>query len=394
MSALLPCQLDARNVEIRTQVVECRPAPEGGFWVVLEESPFYPEGGGQPADCGWIGALPVLGLRKVGTGQVEHRLEAEVSGGVEARVDWRRRFDFMQQHTAQHLITALAADRFGWPTTAFHLSAEGADIELACEPPDERQLAELEELVNQKVRQALSVTIRVHRADELAGLPVRTRGLPEGFGPDTPVRLVEIEGVDLNTCGGTHVANTAELQSVKLLGTERLSRATRLPYVAGGRVTALLQESLAREWALTRLLSCGSVGHVQAVERMQAEAKQLDKERRLLQTELASLLGQSLAEGAQPAFLYRPDAGMEYLRQVANVARAANPNLVALLAAGSGPGVFLLVGPDQKLKQVGPRIAQALGGRGGGSGGLFQGKADKLDNLEEALALLRESSAA
>src|SRR5664280_1407985 len=188
--------------ELTTEIVET--GVEGGVpFAVLAETVLYPEGGGQPADRGWLGGVEVTDVQRR-EATIRHFLARPVEAGpVTVRLDWVRRFDHMQQHTGQHLLTAVAADRFGWPTTAFHLG-ERRDPELDVADP----------------------------------LAVRTRGLPASHQGD--VRLVGIAGTDLNTCGGTHVRSTAEIEVIKLLGAEPMRGGTRLTFVAGGRVRARL----------------------------------------------------------------------------------------------------------------------------------------------------------
>ncbi len=383
---LLDCQLDATLKEIQTTVIECLPSEQGGFDVVLAKSPFYPDGGGQPSDFGTVGGLPVLDLRKDESGRLVHRVPSALAGEVTACIDWQRRYDHMQQHTAQHLLTATALDLFGWKTVAFHLSAQLSDIELNVEQLPESQLQELEDRVNQAIRRALPVSIKVVQAEEMKALAVRSRGLPDGF--IGPVRLVEIQGLDLNTCGGTHVANTAELQMVKLMAVQKLSRATRLFFVAGGRTLAWLRGAVQREEHFNRILSTGPDKHVAAVERLLQETRTLESEQRMLRKELAGLIGETLVQSGQPSLLHRTDAGMDFLKAVANAALAKDPKWVGLLAGGEGPGVFLLVGPQDLLNRVGPQVAALLGGRGGGAGGMFQGKAESFDQLPQALKVL------
>ena len=167
-------------------------------------------------------------------GAIRHVLASPVAPGpADLRLDWERRFDHMQQHTGQHLLSAVAQDRFGWATTAFHLGPDVSDVELAAPSLPAADLARLEEAVAAEIRAARAVVPRRVPLEEFRALPVRSRGLPEGFTGD--VRLVEIAGVDLNTCGGTHLSNTAEIELVALLGTEALRGGTRVFFAAGGR---------------------------------------------------------------------------------------------------------------------------------------------------------------
>jgi len=381
---LLLSQTDSYRTSNRAVVRACEPDGEGAWDVVLSESVLYPEGGGQPSDAGEVGGVPVIALRKDADGAVVHRMSAPVSGEVEVTVDWPRRFDHMQQHTGQHLLTAVARDQFGLATTAFHLGPDRCDVELDG-LLGAGEMAALEAAVNAEIRAARPVAVRLAQPDELEALGVRTRGLPEGFTGD--VRLVAIEGLDLNTCGGTHLRSTAELQALKLTGTEPMRGGTRLHYLAGGRVLDALSGALSRERALSRLLTCPPAEHADAVSRVMAAAKRSGKEKKGLLSELAGLVGRELAtSGAR--HLHRPDGDMGFLSAVAGAALRAKPELTCLLTAGVREGVFLLVGPPDTVSALGPRVAEVLEGRGGGAGGRFQGKGARLDRAAEAAALL------
>ncbi len=382
---ILLCQRDARLERVTTTVCSCTPA-EHGFAVVPAETVLFPEGGGQPSDAGTLAGQPVLALRRRDDGGVEHVVAAPVEGTVEIVLDLARRLDLMQQHSGQHLITALALARFDLPTIAFHLGAAVSDVEFDAPAVPPTTLAALEAAVNEAIREARGLRVHTVTREEAARMPVRSRRLPEGL--EGPLRLVEIEGLDLNTCGGTHVANTAELQAVKLLGTEKLSRGTRVFYLAGGRVLAALGAAGEKDRELTRLTSVGPGEHLRVVAKLQHDLKEAERARRALANELADALGRALAAEGPVAALHRDDATMEFARGIANAARKANPDQLLLLTGGTSDGFFLVAGPEARVAAVGPRVAEVLGGLGGGGKGMFQGKAADLARRAEALALL------
>lgn len=418
---------DARLSALDTTVVAT--GDDGGKpWVALEDTVFYPEGGGQPADRGALviepgagggggtgpgfGVADVVDVRRV-DGVVRHYLAppaAELAPGtrVRAQIDVVRRLDHAQQHTAQHLLTAIAQDRFGWPTTAFHLGPydggvdEVSDIELDVPSLPADQLAALEDACAAAIRAARPVTARRVSAEAMASLPVRTRGLPEGHAGE--VRLVEIAGIDLNTCGGTHLATTAEIEVLKLLDTEPMRGGTRLHFVAGARARRRMQAHEERTAALRRVLGATDAELVDAAEAKLEQLKDTLRRLRATEEDLAAAAATALAAGLGPGgerivTADWPERDGGFLQRVARGLRECAPQAIALLTAG---GVFALVAGDASgldLPTVGPRVAQALGGRGGGAAGVYQGKftpaasAEARDAAREAaLAILREAS--
>ena len=365
---------------------------DGRTWVVLDDTVLYPEGGGQPSDRGSLGGVPVLDVRVVG-GEVRHVLGGAAPEGPSLlRLDWERRFDHMQQHTGQHLLTAVAADRFGWETTAFHLGPETCDVELAVPAISPAEAARLEEAVAAEVRAARPVKVRRVAPEEMASLGVRSRGLPEGHSGD--VRLVEIEGVDLNTCGGTHLRSTAEVEALKLLGTERLRGGTRLFFVAGGRARRRLGAHEERNARLRALLGAPDEGLADAADAKLAQLAEAHRSLRSTEEELAEAKAEALAAGAAPAAEAHFDGrDLAFLARIGKRFSSLPATGVALLTASKdGAETFLLASGGASAADVrvlGAAVAEALGGRGGGSGRLYQGKAS-LARRAEALAALRQ----
>ncbi len=365
---------------------------DGRPWAVLDDTVLYPEGGGQPADHGLLGGVPVLDVQVVG-GVIRHLLASPVSeGAVELRLDWSRRFDHMQQHTAQHLLTAVAADRLGWETTAFHLGPETCDIELGVASVPAADLLRLEEAVAAEIRAGRPVTQRRVRSGEMGSLPVRSRGLPEGHEGD--VRLVEIEGIDLNTCGGTHLRATSEIEALKLLGTEKLRGGTRLFFVAGGRVRRRLGAHEERCGRLRTLLGAPDAGLAEAVEAKLAQLSDAQKALRAAEEALAEAKADALsAEGGPVAEAHFDGYDLAFLQRVGRRFTAIGvPGIAFLTGSKEGAEAFLLAAggtSEVDVRALGAVVAELLGGRGGGSGKLFQGKGS-LTARKEALGLLRE----
>jgi len=392
MSTLPAYERDPYLEELTVDVLSVHADGERTF-ALLDDTILYPEGGGQPCDHGTLGSTAVLDVRRAG-GEIRHYLAGKIATGpATLRLDWQRRFDHMQQHTAQHLISALAADRFDWRTTAFHLGAERCDIELAVERPDRRKIAELQERLAEAVRQARPIHTRWVEPEAMEDLPVRTRGLPDGH--EGSIRLVEVDGVDLNTCGGTHVHSTAEIEMIQLLGTEPMRGGTRLFWIAGGRVRQRLAQREGLAYELRSLLGAGDPELVETVAAKLDRITALDRRVRALEREVAEAAARDLlAQSGAILVGHFPDADAAFVQRVAKALVAETGDRVALLTAGAGSeGFFALVTGEAgtiDLGAAGRVVAEALEGRGGGGGPIFQGKAGDLHRRDAALDALRD----
>ena len=299
-------------------------------------------------------------------------------GPAVAEVDAGHRLDLTRQHTAQHLLTAILLDRHGLPTTAFHLGETYTAIEVDGPVPSEDALLGFEAEVNAEIRADRAVRTVWAEVGDLERLRVRSRGLPADH--RGAVRLVEIEGVDLNTCGGTHVARLAEIQAVHILDAAPARGGARIRFLAGGRVLAALRDHGRREADLRRLLDSAPEDFARLITAGREERVYLAKRVRTLEAELAARVGADLAgEKAVRIERHLGSAGPEYLRNVANAALALRPEAVLVLT-GDDPatgGICFLVraGPDgpEDVSDVGEQVRARLGAKGGGRGRLFMG---------------------
>lgn len=373
-----------------------------GLYVVLNDTLFYPEGGGQPADQGRLDGWTVTVVLNAG-GEVRHYLSLRENGTDEVSapatgdtvtlvLDRVRRMDHMQQHSAQHLLSAIAQDRFGWPTTAFHLGTEVSDVELQVPALSATDLRNLEEAVAQQIRAALPIRSWRVSPEDLAGLTVRSRGLPQGH--RGRVRLVAIEGVDLSTCGGTHCSNTAEIEGLALLDLEPMRGGLRLRWVAGARLRRRLAEQERRSEALRRVLRAPDEALVDSAERLQAALRERDARLDLITERLAdALVREALAQTGDLVSLH--DAGLDRDLQRRVGKRLLAAGRAALLSGGAPPeAAWLLVLPPGHPAVAAVAdgladLASLLGGRGGGRAPFFQGQAASWAALPAAEAWLR-----
>jgi len=383
---------DCYLTELETEIVTVGEEDDRPF-AVLADTLFYPEGGGQPADHGRLGDADVLDVQKWGE-EIRHFLSKPVTEGpVRLELDWPRRWDHMQQHTGQHVLTAVALRDFGWRTTAFHLGEDWSDIELDLPSLDRSGLDRLEQSVAKEVLAARLISYRSAEVRDFERLGVRSRLLPEGF--EGPVRLVDIEGLDLNTCGGTHCRSTAEIGLLCLLGTEAMRGGTRVSFVAGDRVRRRMAAHEDRNLRLRSLLDTGDEELPEVVALRLKKEKELTRRARLLAEELADQAAQSLASDSSDAVqAHWRDRDTTFLQRTARALADAAPHKRALLTSESADtAIFVVVAGESsgvQLDDIGPQIAAALGGRGGGRDTIYQGKAESLGNREEALKILAE----
>lgn len=393
MSGIPAYEREPYSTQLETSVVAVGEAG-GQPWAVLEDTVLYPEGGGQPGDHGWLGEARVVDTRRH-EGAVRHLLDRPVAPGpTTVRLDWARRFDHMQQHTGQHLLTALALGRFGWRTTAFHLGPVLSDIELEVPALAREQLEALEEIVAAEIRAARPVRARRVSRAEAAALPVRSRLLPEGLEGD--LRLVEIEGIDLNTCGGTHVRSTAEIEGLKLVATEPMRGGTRVFFVAGGRLRRRLGAHEARNAALRSALDTGDDEFVDIVRRKLEQLQAALRRVRQLEEELAAARVAGLAASPERVVEAHFD-GVDgaCLQRLARAVVAAAPEKLALLTGTSGATHLVVLAAGEAcpldVPALGKEVLALLEGKGGG-GRLVQGKVGSLARRAEAVALLRRAT--
>ena len=291
----------------------------------LDDTILYPEGGGQPFDLGTVNGVAVLGVEK-GSGELLHVLEKLVEPGP-ARVvlDWDRRYDHMQQHTAQHVLTRTTLDQFGWATRSFHIGDRVSDIELDCKPPEDSVIEAMEDAVAHVIMQDRPIRCYRVSAEEFSRMDVRSRGLPAGHAGD--VRLVEIRGFDLNTCGGTHLKSTAEVEMLKVVSSEPLRGGCRLSWVAGKRVRRRLAAHEQRSREMRGLLD---VGDEELLSSLRLKLEQLTVERRARRT-----VEGRLAEAMADELLARDQAFVELhweFDETRRIAKTQIHRLVELVA--------------------------------------------------------------
>ncbi|XP_045210140.2 alanyl-tRNA editing protein Aarsd1-B-like [Mercenaria mercenaria] len=404
----LACQKDSYLKEFDTKVKSCNAAElkvtqNGkkevlkGYEVILEDTILFPEGGGQPDDRGMINDVPVLRITRRGAEAVNFVMtEIPVGTEVHLIVDWTRRFDHMQQHSGQHLITAMAENIYGYRTTTWNLGDRISFIELDTPKMTVEEMTKLEQLLNEKIREGVKVypTLFHDKADpELE--KARCRGLPDDH--EGAVRVLTIDGIDSCLCCGTHVSNASDLQMIKLLSTDKGKRknSTNLNFVCGGRVVEYLGRAYDVEKSLTGLLKGPLEQHFELAEKAVKGFKNSQKTIQNLLRDVASLEAEKFkSQPNRPSYFiyHRKEGDLDFLNALLKELGEDTKDVLCLLTAGEdkGPGFVMMSGLETVVKDLGPKVMEIFEGKGGYSKGRFQGKANKIQNRTKAAKLVEE----
>jgi len=358
--------------------------------VVLDQSAFYPTGGGQPHDTGTLNAIPVIDVVKdEGQDQVIHLLEAPLQAeAVVGQVDWPRRFDLMQQHSGQHILSQAILQTTEAATVGFHLSRDYATIDIAQADLSEKSLKQAELLANQIIYDNRAVTARFVSRQELANLPLRKQPAVEG-----PIRVVSIQDFDWSACGGTHVSQTGEVGVIKIIKSERRKRFLRLTFLCGQRALWHYQRINQQISSLALQLSVSIEEVVEALDRQNLTLKQIEKEKenlaqRLLIHEASALCNEAVTFGdVNVVIRVMSDKTVSEARQLAQqITQEANYVVLLGLMGQKGELVFARsAGVDLHMPTLLKRAGKIIGGGGGGSPSLAQGGGPNREAIPAAL---------
>ncbi|MFT4416023.1 alanyl-tRNA editing protein [Fredinandcohnia humi] len=354
---------------------------EGYCLVTLEETAFYPEGGGQPSDSGFIQSIEVLDVFSE-QGEVYHKLPyPPESRAVECSIDWNRRFDHMQQHTGQHLLSALCIDLYNAHTSSFHLGRDTVSIDLCIPELREEQLQYIEKLVNQSIYENREIRTYFVTKDQAQTLPLRKQPDVEG----NVLRIVEIDGIDTSACAGTHVHRTGELGLFKLLKTEKSKGNTRVYFIFGLRA---LQDYQATHTAITTLATAYSTnreGLFAKITKIENENKQYIKDIELLKEELNRFVALELIQDHHQSVLVESFAD-KTLKELQGIAKqiTERTNKLVIFASLLENKLFIThngsisIHCGQLLKQELP----SHNGKGGGNNTSAQAAFSNAEDLE------------
>lgn len=379
------CQHDTYLTKLITRVCECdkntnKKCPKDEqYEVQLLDTILFPEGGGQPYDHGTLTATrdntKSVPVRKV----LRRKLEAihytptaiEVGTEVEIELDFGRRFDQAQQHSGQHLLSAVL-DQLEIPTLAWSMGPDMFYVEVPRLPED---IKEVERKCNEYIRQDLPITV--------TETTERPKNLPEDYDASAGViRVVSIGGIDANPCCGTHVKSTAELNSLSILhsvpikGTNRNN--FRIHCVVGSRCQRLLSSTHEQSRQAGAALSCQAADITDKIKQMQEQLRDLMKKEKLLKAEVVAIEARKMEDSLKAkgrAYLHRPTGDLDFLNSTLASMSAPIPGTCVLVAGEREGGPIIIAGQEADVKAMSERVKLAIPAvKGGGKPTRFQGK--------------------
>jgi alanyl-tRNA synthetase len=372
--------VDPYTVSFQATVTACERDGQGRLGVVLNRSYFYPESGGQSADYGTIGSDRVVDVTEGAGESVCHYIEPassdadlQVGAEVACQVDWERRFDHMQQHTGQHVLSRAFIETGGLQTVSFHMGEQLCTIDLEGPGFNDEIVAAAEDLANRVVTENHPIEVRTVPVGELGGLDgvELRRAIPDDV---SEVRLVEVKGFDRIPCCGTHVRTTGELGVIKILKSEKARGLERVYFAVGTRAFRDYREKHDIIQSLANRLTTSAADVASKMDKLIAEGQRARKERKRLSQALAGYEAQTLLErarewkGTRIVTHFFSDRDEEYL-QVVSATLKREPATVVIV--GSHTGSVVCSASDDigvEFARLAIEAAKEAGGSGGGKG--------------------------
>ena len=349
-------------------IEQCEESGKGTWLAVLNQTGFYPEGGGQPFDTGTLNGVAVLSVHERGD-VIIHELAAPLEPGTlaEGIIDWQKRYDNMQQHTGEHILSGLVHRRFGYDNVGFHMGSEEVTVDFNG-PITPEQLDQLENEANQAVYDNVPVKVLYPDKEELDSLDYRSKKELTG-----QVRLVRFPGSDLCACCGTHVTHTGEIGAVKILTVENFHEGIRLTMICGKRVMDYLNMVNDQNRQVSMKLSAKIGETAAAVTRLQDENFRLKGQVNHMFDELCTVEAKNW-EGAGSVLLFHEGLEADQVRRMADAVMQKCSGCCAVFSAnGDGSYKYAIGEQNGDLRQFTKEMNAALNGRGGGKPFFVQG---------------------
>lgn len=355
--------------EFDAEVLRCEKGKKG--WdVVLDKTVFYPEGGGQPCDLGVLGGVQVLDVHERG-GEIVHTCAGPLEPGttVHGAIDWARRFDLMQQHSGEHLVSGLVHAAYGYDNVGFHMGQDSITIDFNGYI-DEDGLRQIERRANEAVYANLETEIFYPDRETLSTLPYRSKKELEG-----QVRLVRFPGVDLCACCGTHVARTGEIGLIRLFSCVRFREGVRIEMLCGRRCFDYLCRIQNQNHAVSTQLSAKPLETGEAVRRVCAELAEAKARIAAMEDEQFRARAEQFA-GQGDVLLFEAPMAPDSVRKLCDKVLGRCGGRCAVFAGSDESGwKYAVGGGSEDLRPFAKAMNAALQGRGGGKPGFVQGSA-------------------
>ena len=354
--------------EFTARVVSCEETT-GGYRIVLDQTAFYPEGGGQPADHGVLGGVNVLDAHEK-SGVITHLCDAPLAVGAEigGQLDWARRFDHMQQHSGEHICSGLICAAFDCDNVGFHMGADVVTIDFNAEISWDA-LMEIERRANQYICEDHAVDIKFYRGAELDEIEYRSKKPLDG-----DVRIVSFPGADCCACCGTHVARSGQVGVVKFLACQKFRDGVRVELLCGERAYRYLAATWEQNLRVAQSLSVKPTESAAAVERLESEHGALKLRAARLESQVFAQVASRLA-GEGDVLLFEEDMSPDGARKLCDAVMNTCGGRCAVFAGSDGAWKYAVGQVDGDLRELVKQLNAALRGRGGGKPFFAQGSA-------------------
>ena len=383
---------DSSLLEFSATVIEAKPSARGEC-VVLDQTAFYPTGGGQPNDTGTLGGALVVDVFEDEAGTIYHVVEQKdvikTGQNVIGAIDRARRLDHMQQHSGQHILSQAFVQACGAETRSFHLSSQASTIDIELQSPTSEIMRAAEDIANAVVFEDRPVRVHLVNEEDASRLPLRKESAVRG-----DIRVIEVEDFDWSPCGGTHATRTGQIGMIAIRSYERAKKMTRVEFVCGGRALADYRLANNTAVAVARLFSAERDSTPELVARAIQETKSTKKRvrdllERAMTAEASEMLDASTGIGGfKIVHAVFEGRDVEEIQVLAAKIVQREPSIALLATKQAGTARLVFARSPSLEPNMGQLLAEAcqvLGGRGGGKPDLAQGGGPDIHKVEQAI---------
>lgn len=359
---------DAFMAEFDATVLSCEPYKDG-YKAVLDRTAFFPEGGGQYGDTGYLGEIKVTDTKEK-DGIIYHYIEAPVEEGtcVHGKLDWDKRFDRMQQHSGEHIVSGIVHRRFGYDNVGFHLADDYCTMDFNGTITKE-QLLEIEKEANQAVFQNLQIHVLYPSEEELKDMDYRSK-----IEIDGQVRIIDIPGVDLCACCAPHVEYTGQIGLIKLVGMANYKGGERIHMLSGARALEDYQRKHQSVKEISALLCEKEESVAEGVERLKEEQNRVKMQLASMQKELLRYKADQITVGDGAVCVFEEELAGDDLREMVNLLLDRGAGVCGVFGGNDQTGYRYVIGSKtEDVRPLNQKLREKFGARGGGKPEMVQG---------------------